>query len=101
MASEGKTPPLKAMNSIPNPRMYLQVENLKPRERQSLYQATQQMTIMIESRFGAGRGSQCCLWIFLFSPYQIKTLIDKGTEATWEQKSSLPEATELRVTRAI
>lgn len=33
----------------------------------------------IESRFCAGHGSQCCVWIFSFNPYQIRTLIDEGT----------------------
>lgn len=54
---------------------------------------------MTESGFCAGHGSQCCVWIFSFNAHQIKTLIDEGTEAAWEQKGSFPEAAELmRVT---
>lgn len=58
--------------------------------------------IMMESRFCAGHGSQCCVWIFSFSAYQIKTPIDGGTEAAWGQKGSFPGAAELmRVTVSV
>lgn len=65
----------------------------------SISSCTANKMVMMESGFCAGHGSQCCVWIFSFSAHQMKTLIDEGTEAAWEQKGSLPEAAELmRVT---
>lgn len=42
-----KAPTQDQENSIPSPRMSSQVENLRPREGQVLYQATQQMMVMM------------------------------------------------------
>lgn len=70
------------MNPISNPGVYSQVENLRPREGQVLYQATQQVTAtLLGLRTTPG-------------PHHIEILIDGETEAVGGWKGNLPKATE-------
>lgn len=68
------------MNPISNSGIYSQVENLRPREGQILYQATQQVTAMLLGLRAAP------------SPYHIEILIDGDTVGGWN--GNLPKTTE-------
>lgn len=56
----------------------------------SISRCTANKMVMMENGFCAGHGSQCCVWIFSFRAYQIKTPIDGGTEAAWDRKAAFP-----------